>query len=130
MATPLKSLKEANLRIEELENQIEQFKTHTKKKFYLGIQRQLDLLGDEMLSDDFKVSMKKTFTEGSKEGKMVMQDSGFEGFFDMLIKGEAIIKAMQKFEEDVFNKPDDSKKVVKEDGVEQFIKATTLATTT
>ncbi len=79
-----------------LEAQLDAFKTHTKKKFYLGIQRQLDLLGDEMLQDDFKVSMKKSFT--INEGKSSMVDSGFDGFFDMLTKGEAIIKAMEKFE--------------------------------
>ena len=128
MGTPPKSLKDAILRIEELEKQIEEFKTHTKKKYYLGIQRQLDLLGDEMLSEGFKVSMKADYVVQGE--KYIKVDNGFDAFFDMLTKGEAIIKAMQKFEEDVFNKPDDSKKVVKEDGVEQFIKSTTIATAT
>jgi hypothetical protein len=106
--------------VEFLENEIESFKTHTKKKFYLGIQRQLDLLGDEMLAPEFKVSMKR----GEK-------DSGFDGFFDMITKGEAIIKAMEKFEQQAFpSVKDESKKVVKEDGVEQFIKSKTNSITT
>lgn len=99
------------LYIEHLESKIEEFKSHTKKKFYLGIQRQLDFLAEEMLSEDFQVSLKK-------------DDSGFDQFFDMITKGEAIIKAMEKFEQQAF--PSESnqgkKKVTKDDGVEEFIK--------
>ena len=98
--------------VEYLEKQIEDFRINTKKKFYLGVQRQLDLLGDEMLDESFKVSMKKGET-----------DTGFDGFFDMITKGEAIVKAMEKFELQAFpKKEDDSKKVIKEDGVEDFLK--------
>ena len=122
------NLKDALLRISDLEKQIEGFKTHTKKKFYLGIQRQLDILADEMLNPDFKVSMVSEYEQqGNKQVKI---DNGFEGFFDIIVKGEVIVKAMKNFEEEVFNKVDDSRKIVKEDGVEQFIKNTTVATTT
>lgn len=101
--------------IEYLEKENNEFKTDTKKKFYRGVQRQLDLLGDEMLKEDFKVSMIK-----SKD------DNGFDGFFDMMTKGEAIVKAMEKFEQQAIPKLVEAKsKIEVQDGVEQFIKNAT-----
>lgn len=76
---------ELNKYCDYLEAQIEEFKTHTKKKFYRGIQRQMDLISEEMLNPDFKVSL-------SAEG------DEFNNFFDMLSKGKAIVDAMQNFE--------------------------------
>lgn len=108
--------------IEFLENQIEEFKNHTKKKFYRGIQRQLDLLAEEMLSDGFEVSLKPKYTwEGEKR---VKEDSGFDSFFDMMTRGEAITKAMEKFESQAFPnvKEVNKKNIVKEEGVEEFLK--------
>lgn len=120
MERPLKIPPSVLLYVEYLENEIQNYKTDTKKKFYRGIQRQLGLLGDEMLREDFKVSMIK--------GE---EDNGFDGFFDMMTKGDAIVKAMEKFEQQANPTiKDDSKKIVKEDGVEQFIKTTTNATPT
>ena len=109
--------------IEYLEKQIEDFKTHTKKKFYNGIQRQLDLLADEMMDKDFKVSLKTSYElQGDKYIKV---DTGFDSFFDMMTKGDAIVKAMEKFEEQAFpnNSGDNKKKVVKLEGVEEFLKS-------
>lgn len=83
------------------------------------------MLGDEMLDESFKVSMKKTFTKSNDDsGKMKVVDTGFEGFFDMITKGEAIIKAMEKFEQQAFPQlqQDSKKKVVKLEGVEEYLK--------
>ena len=103
-----------------LEKQIDEFNIHTKKKFYRGIQRQLDLLADEMLDDNFKVSLKTEYTwEGDKRVKV---DNGFDCFFDMMTKGEAIVKAMEKFESQALPSVEPKKKVVKDDGVEEFLK--------
>lgn len=99
--------------VEYLEKQLVELKTHTKKKFYMGIQRQLDLLADEMLDPSFIVSMKKTDN-----------DSGFDGFFDMITKGDAIIKAMEKFEAQALPKEEksDVKKPLSEDSAENYLK--------
>lgn len=110
------------LYVEHLEQTIEKFRTHTKKKYYLGIQRQLDILADEMLDEKFKVSMVSAYEFDGK--KQVKVDNGFESFFDMLTKGEAIIKAMQKFEVEVFPKEkDDEIKPLSEDSAENYLKS-------
>lgn len=80
--------------IEWLESQISS--EATKKKFYNGIQRQLDLIADELLSDDFKISIKN-------EGKE------FDKFFDLLTKGTTIIQAMKNFENEVMPKIEEKK---------------------
>lgn len=112
MERPAKIPKDILPYIEYLEKENREFKTDTKKKFYRGVQRQLDLLGDEMLRPDFQVSMIK--------GE---QDSGFDSFFDMMTKGDAIVKAMEKFETQALPKEVDNQSKVKvEGGVEDYIK--------
>lgn len=108
--------------VEYLESTIEEFKTHTKKKFYRGIQRQLDLLGDEMLDESFVVSMKSSYELRGE--KYIKVDNGFEGFFDMMTKGEAIVKAMEKFETQALPKEQkqSEKKSLSEDSAENFMK--------
>lgn len=122
MEKPLIKDKAVLLYVDYLEKQISEFKTHTKKKFYSGIQRQLDLLADEMLDENFKVSLKPEYKlQGEKYVKI---DTGFEGFFDMMTKGEAIIKAMEKFEQQAL--PEEIKQGTKtrlsEDSAENFIR--------
>ncbi len=109
MTRPTSKDQAVNAYIDYLEQQIEAFKTHTKKKFYRGIQRQLDLLGDEMLDPGFKVSLRD-------------DADGFGSFFDMLSKGESIIKSMEKFEAQAIPKEESSKPTTPEGSVaEKFI---------
>lgn len=68
----------------------------TKMKFFKGVQRQLDLLADEMLNDEFKISLKGEGTE-------------FKNFADMLIKGNQIIQSMKNFENEAMPKQDEKK---------------------
>lgn len=70
----------------------------TKMKFFKGVQRQLDLLADEMLNDDFKISLKGEGTE-------------FKNFADMLIKGNQIIQSMKNFESEAMPKQQEEKKI-------------------
>jgi len=79
----------------------------TKKKFYRGIQRQLDLLADELLDKEFKVSLK---TEGKE----------FDKFFDMLTKGSTIIQAIKNFENEVMPKEEERK--INTGTADEFIK--------
>jgi len=111
MERPNKIPKDILPYIEFLEKENADFKTDTKKKFFRGVQRQLDFLADEMLDPTFVVSMKKD-----------VENNGFDSFFDLMAKGDAIVKSMEKFEAQAIPKADDiTKKVVKEEGVEEFL---------
>lgn len=84
--------------VEYLESQVNS--SATKKKFYKGIQRQLDLIADELLSDEFKITLKGI--EGEK-------NENFDRFFDMLTKGSAIVTSMKNFENEVYQKEEEKK---------------------
>ncbi len=115
----LKNIKDKNVLeyIQFLENGNVSTLVGTKNKFNRGIQRQIDFLSDELLRDDFKLSL--------------TSDTEVDRFLKILKESTAICSAMEKFELQAFPKNEDnSKKIVKEDGVEQFIKSTTIATTT
>ncbi len=69
----------------------------TTKKFFRGIQRQMDILSDELLAEEFKVSFKTEYEFG-KDGKLSKRTNTFEAFFDMLVKGKQIVDSMAHFE--------------------------------
>ena len=103
--------------IEYIEKKAENNLIQTVNKLNRGLQKQVDFLADELLSDTFKLSLE--------------DDKAVDRFLKILEKADPILKAMDKFEQKANGtQKDDSKKVVKEDGVEQFIKATTISTTT
>lgn len=70
--------------VDYLEEQISGFKTDTKKKFYLGVQRQLDILSDELLAEEFRLSLRS--------------DSEVDRFLKILKESTQIVDAMDKFE--------------------------------
>src|ERR1035438_264631 len=80
--------------VEYLEEQISS--DATKVKFYRGVKRQLDILADEMLDPNFKVSLKVDYVQRGE--KWMKEDSSFDQFFDMMTKGNSIIQSMKNFE--------------------------------
>lgn len=110
------NLKDALIRIDELEKQVENNLIQTVNKFNRGMQRQFEFLADEMLSDNMKLSL--------------TDDKEVDRWLKIVKEYQPIITAMEKFEQKANGIKDDSKKTVKEDGVEQFIKATTITTRT
>lgn len=111
------TLKDALLRIDELEKQVNNNLIQTVNKFNRGMQRQFEFLADEMLSSDMKLSL--------------TDDKEVDRWLKIVKEYKPIMDAMNAFEQKANGtQKDESKKVVKEDGVEQFIKTTTVTTTT
>lgn len=67
-----------------LEKQIESTLIYTKKKLNRGIQRQVDFLADELLREDFKLSL--------------TSDVEVDRFLKIIKEANPIILAMEKFE--------------------------------
>ncbi len=106
--------------VEYLESQLSS--QDTVKKFRRGIQRQLDLLADEMLNENFIISLKPIYVQ-SLDGKMIKTESGFNEFFDMLTKGKEIVAAIEKFETAAYPKAQvDKKKSLSTDSAENYLR--------
>ena len=107
--------------VEYLEEQISS--DATKVKFYRGVKRQLDILADEMLDPNFKVSLKVDYVQRGE--KWMKEDSSFDQFFDMMTKGNSIIQSMKNFEAE--SKPQETtkgeeKKPLSEDSAENYLR--------
>ena len=115
MERPKKIPKEVLPYIEFIE---EQLTSNTiDKKWARGVERQLGFLADELLSNEMKLSL--------------TDEKEVDRFIKRLEKYKVVSDAIKTFKNVAYNaEVPDVKKVVKEDGVEQFIKSTTIATTT